>query len=326
MCLIRKNCLDECEKSEIIKMYNKGYSTVMIANKLNRCDSTIGRFLKRNSLNRTYRKNKILKEDEKDIVNLYRAGLPAKDILPRYADRIKCENTIINILKRNNCDIRPRGVPTYFNKRYFKVIDTEAKAYFLGLLLTDGNVYKAKRRTPQYRIQISLKYDDIEIIEKFKEELNATTKISHYIKNGRNECIFGVHSKEMAADLALYGICERKTFNTELSSLVPKELYPHYIRGVFDGDGTVFLSGKYKSLTFGFYGTHKLVSQVKQYLTKQIHISDNSIFDKETVSFITFSKIKDVKNFYNLLYSDSHFYLRRKKNVFEKYLKDKGII
>ena len=185
---------------------------------------------------------------------------------------------------------------------------------------------KQKRKTDQYRIQLSLKYEDVDIVQKFKEELGADTKVSHYNNNGRNECIFGVHSKEMAYDLSKYGLHERKTFDAELTDLVPKDLYVHYIRGIFDGDGTVYIRSKTNQLVFGFYGTHKLVSQVKQYLIEQIGIRDNFIYDKDTVSFVTFTRKQDVINLYNLIYSNSHFYLNRKKEVFEKYFQIKNII
>ena len=319
------NYLTEKEKETIIELYNKGYSTVMIAKELDRNNSSIGRFLKKNGFERQNHKNGLLNEEIKDITQLYQSGKTAKEILKKYSHKIKCENTIINIVERNGVKSRPRGVTTYFDKEYFRTIDTEAKAYYLGLLLTDGNVFKMKRNTDQYRIQLSLKYDDVDIIQRFKEELDATTKISHYNKNGRNECMFAVHSKEMAHDLSKYGLHERKTFEAELTNLVPKELYVHYIRGIFDGDGTVYIT-KSNELRFGFYGTHKLVYQVEQYLIDEIGINNNSIFDKDTVSFVTFAKKQDVINFYNLIYSNSHFYLNRKKEVFEKYFQLKNII
>lgn len=320
------NYLTDKEKETIIEMYNKGYSTVMIAKELDRSDSSIGRFLKKNGFERQNHKNGLLNEEIEDITQLYQSGKTAREILEKYSHKIKCENTIINIVERNGIKSRPRGVTTYFDKEYFRTIDTEAKAYYLGLLLTDGNVFKMKRKTDQYKIQLSLKYDDVDVVQKFKEELGATTKISHYNKNGRNECTFSVHSKEMAHDLSKYGLHERKTFEAELTNLVPKELYTHYIRGIFDGDGTVYIRSKTNQLVFGFYGTHKLVSQVKQYLIEQIGIRDNSIYDKDTVSFVTFTRKQDVINFYNLIYSNSHFYLDRKKEVFEKYFQIKNII
>lgn len=319
--------LTDKEKEIILDLYNKGYSTVMIADQIGRNNCTIGRFLKRNGLSVKNYKNGILEDEIIDIIQLYQSGKSAKEIWKKYSNKIKCEKTIINILKRNGIEIRPRGVPTYFNKRYFETIDTEAKAYFLGLFLTDGNVHKIKRNTEQYSIQISLKYEDVSIIEKFKSELNANNKIIHYNNNDRDECIFSVHSKEMAHDLFKYGIHERKTFDAKLTNLVPENLYHHYIRGIFDGDGTVYMrNDKSHQLLFGFYGTHILVSQVKEYLLNKINVSNNVITDKETVSFITFSKKTDILNFYNLIYSDANFYLDRKKNKFEEYFKIKNII
>lgn len=320
------NYLTDEEKEKIIEMHRQGYSTVSIAKKIGRRDSSIGRFLKKNGYERNNYKNGILNEEIEDIVQLYQSGKTAREILEKYSHKIKCENTIINIVERNGIKSRPRGVFKDFNKRYFETIDTESKAYYLGLLLTDGNVFKAKRNTDQYRIQIGLKYEDVDIVEKFKTELESDAKVSHYENNGRNECIFGVNSKEMAYDLKKYGIHERKTFDAELTELIQPELYPHYIRGIFDGDGTVYIRNKTNQLTFGFYGTHNLVAQVKQYLIEKIGLNDNSIYDKETVSFVTFTRQQDVINFYKFIYSNSNFYLTRKKEVFEKYFQSKNII
>lgn len=44
------NYLSQEEKDIIISMYNEGYNTVVIANKLNRHNSSIGRFLKKQGL------------------------------------------------------------------------------------------------------------------------------------------------------------------------------------------------------------------------------------------------------------------------------------
>ena len=302
-----------------------GNTTVTIGNELGRSNTTIGRFLNKKGLQPLNMHNGILKSDIDEIVGMYTNGMDAKEILSYFSDKIKCENTIINILRREGVNIRKRGVATSFKKDYFKTINTEAKAYYLGLLLTDGNVFKAKRNTPQYRIQISLKLSDINIIEKFKEELNAMNKISTYTTSSRSECMFSVHSNEMASDLSKYGIVERKTFNTELTTLIPDDLYRHYIRGIFDGDGTVYIR-KNNQLIFGFYGTHNLVNQVKYYLIQEINISNNSTFDKETVSFVTFSKKKDVINFYNYIYKDASFFLERKKKKFEEFFVMKNII
>lgn len=45
----------------------------------------------------------------------------------------------------------------------------------------------------------------------------------------------------------------------------------------------------------------------------------NKVFDKPTVSFVVYQKKNDVLNFYNLIYQDANFYLKRKKEKFENY-------
>ncbi|RHP46917.1 helix-turn-helix domain-containing protein [Clostridium sp. AF32-12BH] len=319
------NYLKDDEKEKILKMFDEGYNTVDIAKELGRNDCTIGRFLKKNGLQADYRKNGILKSDIKDICELYKSGKSAKEILEKYSDKIKCENTIINIVERNGISARPRGTHVEFNVDYFENIDTEEKAYFLGLFLTDGNVHKVKRNTPQYRIQIGLKYQDAYIIEKFKQEIGSENQISHYERNGRNEAIFGVQSVKMATDLQKYGVYENKTFETELCYKIPDKLFKHYIRGIFDGDGTVFIRKRTQSLAFGFYGTHKLLEQIQEYLFAEANITKNSIYDKSTVSFIINSKKQDIINFYKFIYSDASIYLERKKQVFEKHFQNKNI-
>ena len=310
------NYLTQEEKETILKMHNEGYNTVEIAKELNRNDSSIGRFLKKNNLSASYSKCKLRKSDKEAIIKLYQSGLTAKEILPQFIDKVQTENTIMAIVKQAGIG-RPRGNVSDADSDYFSVIDTEAKAYYLGLFLTDGNVCKVKRNTEQYLIQISLKADDKEIIEKFKEEIHSSNKVRIYQNGKRNECLFGISSTKMAHDLMDKGIFPQKTFDTELNYNIPQELFRHYIRGIFDGDGTVFVSKD--KLRFGFYGTHKLVSQVQDWLNEQIDISMNKVFDKPTVSFVVYQKKNDVLNFYNLIYQDANFYLKRKKEKFENY-------
>jgi hypothetical protein len=62
-------------------------------------------------------------------------------------------------------------MPKYkFNENFFKDIDTENKAYWLGFLYADGCILDMKlgdgTKVPQ-TVQISISIDDIEILYKF---------------------------------------------------------------------------------------------------------------------------------------------------------------
>ena len=85
--------------------------------------------------------SKIISEDLKNqIINFY---LSEPMTLKNVADKFNLSNpTISKILK--NIPKYPKAKLNNPNLRedFFKTIDNEEKAYFLGLLIADGNVFK----------------------------------------------------------------------------------------------------------------------------------------------------------------------------------------
>lgn len=317
-------CLTQEEKEKIIQLYSDGYNTVQTGEILNRPNGTIGRYLKKCGLSPIGKKRLLDKNDEQKICELYLNGLTSTEIYNEYyKDKVGCEETIQKVVRKYGI-ARKAGHKNLINHSYFKNIDTPEKAYFLGLLLTDGNVHYDKRKeNRQPSIQIALKGEDIDILEKFKQELQTDNKISVYTGDGRFECVFIVHSLEMAQDLEKYDIKPRKTFLINKMPEVPKQYIRDLIRGIFDGDGTVYVLTKDKKLRFGFYGTHNLVQDIINFLHNKIGLPLNKITDKETVSFITFGKLEQIKAFYNYIYySPEVTCLKRKRDKFENYLSE----
>ena len=314
--------LTEEEKEKIIDLYNKGYNTVQTGEILGRNNSTIGRYLRKCKLKPIGPKRLLTGDEEKKVCDLYLNGLTSAEIYEKYfKNNVGCEETIQKIVRENGIS-RKRGYKNLIDHDYFECINSPEKAYFLGLMLTDGNVYYDKRNgNRQPSIQIALKGDDIAILEKFKCEISSDNKISIYKNNDRFECVFIVNSLKMAQDLAKYGIVPRKTFLIKEMPNVPKEYVRDLIRGIFDGDGTVYILKAKQKLRFGFYGTHCLISNIVNFLHNEINLPLNKITDKETVSFITFGKIDQIKAFYNYIYYSSNVTcLSRKRKKFENYL------
>lgn len=80
------------------------------------------------------------------IINDYLSGVSASEIARR-------ENTytqkIIDFLKRNNIEIRgysQSNAKYDINSNFFERIDSHEKAYFLGWMYSDGNVYLGSKR------------------------------------------------------------------------------------------------------------------------------------------------------------------------------------
>lgn len=69
------------------------------------------------------------------------------------------------------------------------------------------------------------------------------------------ECVYiSFYSKRMFDDLSNYGIVPNKTYITDSLYLdkITEEFRRDYLRGIFDGDGTLSFTGRTNGATCGF--------------------------------------------------------------------------
>lgn len=311
--------------SEIIKKYNEGLSCKAISDLFNNEFSStyVRNLLKRNNIELRTKggRNKI---DTSEIIRLY---TEEKLSLQEIANRTgrKSLESIRQLLLNANVTMRNRASKKDWNlnESYFNEINSEFKAYILGYLIADGNVYERKDSNPCIRMEIHEK--DKYILEIFKKELNSDNKIRYGNSEKRKHHVtFSVHSEEIFNDLSKYGIVPNKTFKTYLPTNIDKSLMRHLIRGLMDGDGWVAK----KDAFIGFIGTEQLMDDVKNYLKEELDI-DGILVEKDENTHITelwFANKKDKKILYEYLYKESNYYLTRKFNNLESYLKKVGLL
>ena len=123
------------------------------------------------------------------------------------------------------------------NHQYFKEINSKDKAYWLGWLAADGCVYCRKSTT--YMIKLCLGIKDKEILKLFNQSLNYNKPVAITPKTATVEII----SKEMFNDLSKYNIIPRKSGVYRMPK-IRQDLMHHFIRGYFDGDGSISKSIK----------------------------------------------------------------------------------
>ena len=145
------------------------------------------------------------------------------------------------------------------NENYWNKIDTEDKAYFYGLMCTDGFVNSYPKKSKKYGIPrtfgIELEKKDKHILETFKKYLGTDRPLRksrrirpHQKKKGKffksETFILDVGIKSMSLDLAKIGIKVNKTHNLKFPSnkIIPHFLMRHCIRGIMDGDGSYHIS------------------------------------------------------------------------------------
>lgn len=112
---------------------------------------------------------------------------------------------------------------------------TEENAWLLGLLWTDGYMYENS---------VGVKLKDIQLIETAKIALNTNISIKTAIWKNKKYKFFSIASKPLAERLKQIGMHPSKTFTIEYPKELPQELFGHFMRGVIDGDGTIYLGRK----------------------------------------------------------------------------------
>lgn len=274
-------------------------------------------------------KSKFTKEQEKEITFRYVNGEKSTNL----AKEFKCHYvTILNIVKRNNEKVKNNSEAHSIysvNQNYFEKIDTEPKAYFLGLMYADGCIHSTNPR-----MLISLQEEDKYILELFKEELEFNGYL--YFKpceNTKNQFTLEITSQKLKDNLINLGCIPKKSLILKFPNnfQVPNELLHHFIRGYFDGDGSVgitdrLINGKeYKEQFIQFIGSNNFIdglSKELDFLTKFNTSSTNNENNKQ----IAIKSKLDFIRMYEFLYKDATIYLHRKYNKFQdilKYLNDK---
>lgn len=217
------------------------------------------------------------------------------------------------------------------NDKFFEQVDNEHKAYWLGFLMADGHINK---REGQDRLVLTTSSKDFQHLYKYVDSLGFEGTVKHYeIKvgtfKGYKFSNVQITSQKMVDDLAKYGCVKKKSLMLEFpKSLIPDHLIHHFIRGYFDGDGSVFISMEkhwrnkniFPVIHFRFTGTEQFLKQVQS----EINLGGNLKKPKgDNVYELSFKRNKKAADFYNYLYKNATIYLDRKKEKFEVHLKEK---
>ena len=203
-------------------------------------------------------------------------------------------------------------------EHFFETVDNEEKAYFLGLLIADGNVFKDNTGR-QASISITLDLEDEYMLLKFKEVLNANTNIGY---DGRGCGQIAIRSDLMAMDLKKYGVVPRKSLTTYLPQIDDKYMN-HLIRGILDGDGSIQAEQTQINNRFahyiGFCGNKQLMIDISNYCSK---LNLNTIpkvytYQDKNLSDIKIQAKEDMYILGEWLYKDATIFLQRKKDKYE---------
>lgn len=210
---------------------------------------------------------------------------------------------------------------------FFENINTEEKAYWLGFMFADGYIVDYSKKYGEDKFGITLHSKDKKTLEQFKKSIKSTNPITDVSSNGRQLHRIIMSSQKTVNDLISHGCVKQKSLILKPPIGVPQELIHHFIRGYFDGDGSIF----WNKSAFERHDTWNIPSysinitstkEMIEWLIDQIGFGN---IQKEKRRTKTWYYIQDgnkkVKQFCDYIYKDATIFMERKYQLYQDLLK-----
>lgn len=261
-------------------------------------------------------------DDKEKIKNLYQSGNSTVKIGKMFGCSHKKIARILDELGISRTGVGRRKYN--INEHYFDEIDTPNKAYIFGFLYADGSNNRNKST-----VSMSLEEGDFDILEKIRKEIGSEKELEFLDYSNKND--FGytyknqyrllLFSSRICDSLAKHGLVPNKSLILEFPE-IRQDLLPHFIRGMFDGDGSVYRGKKCTKFTLTITSTYSFCNKLKEIVCNTIdincHIYDASNHNGVTKVF-TVSGGKQVKKFLDWIYCDADLFLQRKYDRYIDY-------
>jgi hypothetical protein len=252
--------------------------------------------------------SKDYKEKFEYAVELYKSGKQPKEISMLL--KMDCE-----VLRKNlrfyGFQVKDLNINEHIWNESFSKIETEEQAYWLGMMYADGYVSKDSNR-----IELTLK--DKEHVEKFAKFLNLEkTRVKPKTAMGKTYFKLSFRNFTIHKDLINNGCIPQKSLYLSFpkEKILPKNLINHFVRGYFDGDGSLGIysnKGEKPTPQISINGTLDFLEEVSNIysLPKNKYGKDGNAFRYSTTN-------KDaVKFFLTSVYGNSSIHLDRKYKLF----------
>lgn len=202
---------------------------------------------------------------------------------------------------------------------------TPFELYFLGFAMADGCIRKRA-------VQFTLAQKDKCQLEFFKKELQSPNKISEYYSNANDtwEVWINFRIAYYEEDMYHLGLMPRKTGK---ETFLPYMKSNYFIRGFFDGDGTIYstgaktVAGKWHDIHRGEFvcSNEQFMIDINNFIADQLNIKPKTVNRKrggQTGNYFIRYQGKQLMQFCEWLYKDSdNLRLERK---YKKYLEIKN--
>ena len=208
----------------------------------------------------------------------------------------------------------------YASKRQYTW--SAAIAYSVGLMASDGCLSSDERH-------LLLVSNDIEQLKNFSKAINKDLKICHHDSKPYGERAYRVQFSDTSYYdfLKNIGLTNRKS-KTIGHLKIPNKYYHHFLRGVFDGDGTTYAyyDSRWKKSYMYYVGFASASKIFLEYMmlknAKLIGTKGSSIRNCSRSYSLVYGK-KDSHKLFNAMYKKTEdLYLTRKKDKLVSFIKE----
>lgn len=251
--------------------------------------------------------------------------------ISKLAEVINCPRTTLSRMCRVYGFHKPRyerKKENHVNEDYFKNIDTAEKAYFLGLIMADGNMH-LKKDNNKYLFSLKLKSTDCDIIYKLAQAIEFDKEKIIFKKGKRKETItesvvIQIYNQAFCNNLINLGIIPKKGGTEHIPEQIPNEFMKDFIRGFIDGDGSVGIASNNRTYVSICSTSIDIMKEIKEYFKKMTG-TDNKISYCNSIYTYTIAKAKDTYIMCSHLYYPECVSLKRKyqnaQKIINNYLK-----
>lgn len=304
----------KCEdyEDDLCRLYEQGMTCYAIAKQLGLNNSTCQRYCKKLGLDfsKNIRKRETpLKDQFDEILADYQGGMGCYRLSKKY----NCnESSITRLLRSNDIDVLHQNkynIPHDF----FDVIDTEQQAYVLGFFTADG----CNGRNHTFQLGLI----DKDIIYDIRDAMGYDGPIHKSTfdnPNWRDQYKLNIGSKQLSQRLSELHCPPAKCHLTQMPGEqdLPIHLRQHYIRGVFDGDGSIHTMGP-NCVAFTIAGSEKLLNDIATFMMSELDISCR-IYTTGTAPILRVTRKDDLPKVTTWLYTNSTICLKRKRDKMQK--------
>ncbi|MDP2941375.1 MAG: LAGLIDADG family homing endonuclease [Candidatus Omnitrophota bacterium] len=196
-------------------------------------------------------------------------------------------------------------------------------AYILGFIFADGCLVEYKNG--YHGLDITSK--DLGHLRLIKEQLKAEHKIGEKERGYRIQ----VRNSYIYNDLLKLGLTPRKS-KTIAFPEIPKSYFSHFIRGLFDGDGSVMVWREprwrhtWQIRTSFTSGSQNFLQDLKKQLQSLVGLSRGRVSPVTRGFHLRYLSMPECIALYKFMYQgNNNLYLRRKRDKFESFLSFKKL-